>query len=148
MSTLTPPALPRRSLQHLPRHLSHLTSLCKQTLRWQRWLYTTHITIATHLRQQSANWACPPPSFSFSSYTFLSHKHRLNRCPVGLNFSPFLPLIFDAPCIALIMYLASAQTSAVSNTFECLKRQTHHRGAWRLVAGGISIHYISPICTT
>lgn len=36
-------------------------------------------------------------------------NYTLNRCPVGLNFSVSLPLIFDVPCIALIMYLASVQ---------------------------------------
>lgn len=90
----------------------------------------------------------PPTTTSFSSHRVLLHKHTLNWCPVELNFSLFVPLILDAPCIALIMYLASAQTLAVSNTFECLKRQTHHREARGLVAGGISILYIFPICAT
>lgn len=81
-------------------------------------------------------------------HTGSSHRQTLNRCPVGLNFSLSLPLISDVPCIALIMYLASAQPSVLSNTFKCLKRQTHHSGAWRLVPGAISILYVSPICAT
>lgn len=74
----------------------------------------------------------PIEHFFCPSHTLLSHKHTLIRCPVGPNFSLSLSLIFDAPCITLIMYLPSAQMSAMLNTFECLKRQTHHReaGGW------------------
>lgn len=109
------------------------------------WRHTADIrrTIATHLPQQSANWTSFfSPPLIFLTHTFLSHKHTLNRCPVGLNFFLSFPLIFDAPCIALIMDLAAAQTSAVLNTFECLKRQTHHSGARGLAAEGISMHTI------
>lgn len=61
----------------------------------------------------------PMPLYTYTetqtfSFTHV-HKHTSNQCPVRLNFPlPFffaqLSLIFDVPCIALIMYLASVQT--------------------------------------
>lgn len=106
---------PSPSDGHLLSHLSYSTSSCYHLMLNNCLLFEggrmrcMHKNISNNSASNLDDCSLPVEHMISHSPCTHARNYTLNRCPVGLNFSVSLPLIFDVPCIALIMYLASVQ---------------------------------------
>lgn len=138
-----PPSLPLQCPFTRPLKSHHRANIC--------WLITLNsedgcfCTKATPWVRQSANYPhfpSPPTAHTFSPCTH-AHKHTLNRCPVGLNFS--VSPAFDLRCaMHCINYVSCLSTNVVVvvEHLQVLKRR-------RLITEGLEDscrRCISPIC--